>query len=162
MNDDYKESCEVVRYFMSSLQSIRTLTIAQGFTILSVVVYLTGESKHMLAVFAATFGILITVVLFFMRSKAFSHMETAISHAVKQEKGKGLWSGIEKTRKEKWSKPLLSFIVNRLIYIVFFLALGGAIGYNSYRMISAQDDVDQLIPARASELGSGSKCQQES
>lgn len=60
----YKESCDIVRHYSLAVRSIRTITIVQGLTVLSAVVYIVTKSQnYKSAVFGAIFGICIIIIL---------------------------------------------------------------------------------------------------
>src|SRR5687768_7037776 len=62
--DKYTEACTVVRHYSNFVIGVRTLTIVQGVAILGAAAFLSKEKQHVYALASASFGLLLTFVLF--------------------------------------------------------------------------------------------------
>ena len=60
----YEEACSTVRHYSSSVRNIRTVTIAQGFAILSAIGFLAKDGKVTLILFASIFCLILTNILY--------------------------------------------------------------------------------------------------
>lgn len=135
----YDEACSASRHYSISIRTIRTITIAQSFAILSAVGYLAKEEQFHLSIFVGIFGLVLTAILYNLHRHYFNLAFAAFEYVQELERknfpnGQGVWVKVAKARSHYWSKTLLKFGVKDAIFILLFVAIIGMIVYSALQM----------------------------
>lgn len=144
-NNKYIEGCNAVRHYSNALKNIRTMTILQGFAIISASSLVASEGKIGLfsSLIISMAGICLTIILYSLLLNYFTHVRSAMEYVWSIEKketeiGDGPWVAIEANRKilwdKKWKNVLVSlfsfsnnekfdFIANKAIFLLIIILL---------------------------------------
>lgn len=131
----YEEGCKSIRHYSLALRNIRTITIAQGFAVLTAVFYLTKENQYLFSVVVTMFGIALTGILYRLHANYHSYLRTAINYILDIEKKHldkycGPWSAMEENRRGYISVILVKFTLNMAIYVLLVITFIYAIIFN--------------------------------
>jgi hypothetical protein len=139
----YAEGCNSLRHYSSTVMNVRTLAIAQGFTVAGAAGYLLRLGEFNFSLYVSVFGILFTGLLYSLQRNYWLHFKAFLDYVVEVEGfmdrvgadlAAGPWSAYDKKRRERhrrwwWSisaihgPSLLLLLALVLITIYDILAL---------------------------------------
>jgi hypothetical protein len=136
----YAEGCNALRHYSLCVLNARTLTIAQGFVLLSGAIYFMKEQLFALSVFVSFFSMFFTLVLHGLQKNYWLHFESILNRVVELESGHdsqvsqdGPWGVYKKQREARHKKIWWRyFVVNGPFNLLLFasLAIPGFIAFN--------------------------------
>lgn len=135
----YAEACESLRHYSNSVKDIRTVTIAQGFIVLSATLYLIRENQFPLSSCVSFFGILLTAVLHGLQSNYWHQFDDFLQYiivaeqkGVKDNSALGPWStyGIHRNKRfaKRWYRlrvkhgPYILLLIGLLLVLIYSIA----------------------------------------
>ncbi|MCB9746818.1 MAG: hypothetical protein H6755_00240 [Candidatus Omnitrophica bacterium] len=101
-NSYYEQACEAFRHYSLHVREIRTVSIAQGLTVLAGSAFLTNQSQYSQALAAIGFGFLLTITLWSMHKMYFDHsmeMQKYISEILEDKDGP--WTNHRESRRKR-------------------------------------------------------------
>ena len=124
----YEEASSAQMHYSVSVRNIRTITIAQGFVILSGIGYLINEEQFLLSFVAGLFGLALTLILYLLYRHYLNLALAALEYVRYLEKEytspkDGIWETIGKKREEFFSNKLIKFVINKLLYYLLWTTI---------------------------------------
>lgn len=133
----YEESCNGFRHYSTAVMTIRTITIAQGFAVLTAVSYLSTSNQFLLSLFATVFGVLLTGVLAALQWNYYLHASTLLDFLVALESrlsplegSTGPWTTYAAPRSRRFRSWWGRLVYLHGPYVLLLLALVSLLAYN--------------------------------
>src|SRR6185436_16112849 len=129
----YIEGCSALRHYSVCVLNTRTITIAQGFAILTAAVYTIKEGLFWPSLCISIFGLLFTAVLNRLQKNYWLHCDEILKKVVELEKG-GPWTVYSVQREQRhgqkiWKMTEIDGPVNLLVFALVALNL-----YDAYKL----------------------------
>jgi len=129
----YIEGCSALRHYSVCVLNTRTITIAQGFAILTAAVYTIKEGLFWPSLWISVFGLLFTAVLNRLQSNYWQHCNAILKEVVELEEG-GPWTAYRDQREERHRQPIWKVTVIEGPFNLLVLALVTLNLYDSYKL----------------------------
>jgi hypothetical protein len=136
----YKEGCNAVLHFSTCVMNIRTVTIAQGFAILTAAMYFIKEGSYLYSLLTTLFGFLFTAVLYRLHWNYLEFWKDSIRYAAEIEhhlsaERTGPWNGNLESRERRLSGRINRLLVERGTTILILTALVTAFTYSLLKLL---------------------------
>jgi hypothetical protein len=125
-NSYYEQACEGFRHYSTHVREIRTVSIAQGITVLAGAGYLENQGLYAEAFSATGLGFLLTLTLWSMHKMYFDHsmvMQQYISEVL--EKGGGPWTNHRESRRKRLEGKVKHDLFKHGVFILLAISLVG-------------------------------------
>lgn len=120
----YEQACEACRHYSIHVREIRTITIAQGITVLAGAGYLLKEKLYLESLLATILGFLLTLTLWSMHKMYFDHslgMQEYISKNLENKKGP--WSNHRESRQKRLEGKLKHDLFKHGVFLLLTVSL---------------------------------------
>jgi len=127
----YIEGCNAVRHYSNGVKTIRTISIGQGFVIITGTCYLIVHKQFLASIIVASFGLMLTIVLFMLQLNYWKQFDAVLEYVTNIENGdsqnvskcNGPWSAYLIPRKSRFSKVWYRLLVQYGPYFFLMAAL---------------------------------------
>ena len=152
LKSKYTEGCSALRHYSICVLNTRTVTIAQGFLILTAAVYLIRDRLFAASLAISFFGLLFTIVLNRLQMNYWIHFNSILETVVRLENPTnannsvmGPWSAYHAQRNERHLKIKWKILVVYGPYYLLTFALAIIVIYNLVMLtISAAERIHSL------------------
>ncbi|HSS48911.1 MAG TPA: hypothetical protein VLX28_08190 [Thermoanaerobaculia bacterium] len=128
----YAEGCNALRHYSSTIMNVRTLAIAQGFTVVGAAGYLLRQGEFNFSLGVSVFGILFTGLLYSLQRNYWLHCKAFLGYVIEVEGfmdkvgahlAAGPWSTYDKERRERHRRWRWSISAVHGPFLLLLLAL---------------------------------------
>lgn|SRR5215213_471402 len=136
VKSQYGEGCSALRHYSLCVLNTRTITIAQGFVLLTAAAYLIKERAFALSAFVSLFGLLFTHVLKKLQENYWLHFEAILRAIVKIEhpSSKGPWRIYAKQRWLRHKRTQWRVLVVNGPSNLLLIACLAILGFDTYNL----------------------------
>ena len=132
----YTEGCSALRHYSVCVLNTRTITIAQGFAILTGAIYTIKEGLFLTSLCISVFGLLFTAVLNRLQKNYWLHCDTILEKVVELE-GNGPWTAYRDQRKKRHEQKIWEILVVNGPFYLLVAALVVLNLYIAYKLYNA-------------------------
>jgi len=129
----YSEGCSALRHYSVCVLSTRTITIAQGFAILTGAIYTIKEGLFRASLCISVFGLLFTAILNRLQKNYWLHCNAILKKVVELE-GDGPWTAYNDQRKNRHGQRIWKVMVVDGPFYLLGIALVTLNLYNAYKL----------------------------
>ena len=129
----YTEGCSALRHYSVCVLNTRTITIAQGFAILTGAIYTIKEGLFWSSLCISVFGLLFTAVLNRLQKNYWLHCNAILKIVVELERN-GPWTAYSIQRAKRHEQKLWKVMVVDGPFYLLVIALVGLNLYNAYKL----------------------------
>ncbi|MEQ9453772.1 MAG: hypothetical protein RLN76_04160 [Phycisphaeraceae bacterium] len=129
--DLYSEACQGLRHYSNCVMQIRTVTIAQGFIVLTAAWFMIDNQHYEACVGVAGLGLLLTLVLHTLHTNYGRHHQALLEYATQLERaspgGSGPWVTYIGPRERRFNGRFFKLIVFNGPVLLLMISLLGFI-----------------------------------
>jgi hypothetical protein len=129
----YSEGCSALRHYSVCVLNTRTITIAQGFAILTGAIYTIKEGLFWTSLCISVFGLLFTAVLKMLQKNYWLHCNAILKVVVELETN-GPWTAYHDQRAKRHEQRIWKVMVVDGPFYLLVTALVALNLYNSYKL----------------------------
>ena len=129
----YTEGCSALRHYSVCVLNTRTITIAQGFAILTGAIYTIKEGLFLTSLCISVFGLLFTAVLNRLQKNYWLHCDTILEKVVELE-GNGPWTAYSVQRAKRHEQKIWKIPVVDGPFYLLVTALVALNLYDAYKL----------------------------
>jgi hypothetical protein len=130
----YSEGCSALRHYSVCVLNTRTITIAQGFAILTGATYTIKEGLFWPSWCISVFGLLFTAVLNSLQKNYWLHCNAILKKVVELEKDDGPWSAYSVQRAKRHEQKRWKILVVDGPFYLLAIALLALNLYDAYKL----------------------------
>lgn len=129
----YTEGCSALRHYSVCVLNTRTITIAQGFAILTGAIYTIKEGLFWYSLCISVFGLLFTAVLNRLQKNYWLHCDAILTKVVELERN-GPWTAYSIQRAKRHEQKIWKMMVVDGPFYLLVTALVALNLYNAYKL----------------------------
>jgi hypothetical protein len=130
----YQEGCASLRHYSTCVLNTRTITIAQGFVLLTAANYLVSQGRFALSLTVSAFGLLFTLILHSLQSSYWHVFNIMLATVVQIEREnsagmEGPWQEYDSERKKGYQSWAWQIFVRRGPFLLLVFSFAVTAGY---------------------------------
>ena len=139
--DFYNEGCQALRHYSNCIINVRTVTIAQGFIILSGAFFLLKENNFLLSLLTSCFGLIFTVFLHILQGNYGKHFEAILINVMLLEKQanieknySGPWSAYYVPRNKRFNNKFYKYVIYYGAIFLLLISMSGVFAFSLVKL----------------------------